>query len=119
MSISGSIFAAMLTPFGPDGSVSPERVGPLVDYILSRRVEGLYAGGSTGECVLLGREERLLLLEALAGIARGRCTLVAHVGAASTADAIAYARLAGRAGYDAVAAVPPFYYKFTYEEIAD
>ena len=119
MSIPGSIFAAMLTPMRDDGSVAPERIRALVDFILSRGVEGLYAGGSTGECVLLGRDERAELLSALASEAGGRCSLVAHVGAASTGDAVALARLAGRAGYDAVSAIPPYYYKFSFQEIAD
>ena len=119
MSIPGSIFAAMLTPLRDDGSVAPERVRALVDFILSRGVEGLYAGGSTGECVLLDRDERSELLSALASEAAGRCTLVAHVGAASTGDAVALARLAGRTGYHAVAAIPPYYYKYSFQEIVD
>ncbi len=119
MTIPGSIFAAMLTPFRDDGSVAPERIGALVDYILSKGVDGLYAGGSTGECILLSRAERSEILQALASEARGRCSLVAHVGAASTGDAVALARIAGRAGYDAVSAIPPYYYKYTFAEITD
>jgi len=119
MSIPGAIHAAMLTPLDDDGAVSAERLGPLVDYILSRGVDGLYAGGSTGEAMLLSRAERALVLEELAACAGGRCTLIAHVGAASTDDAVALARLAGQAGYAAVAAVPPYYYKHGFAEIAD
>ena len=119
MSGPGSILAAMLTPMRDDGSVAPERLPALVDFILSRGVDGLYAGGSTGECVLLGRDERAELLGALASEAAGRCSLVAHVGAASTDDAVALARLAGRTGYNAVAAIPPYYYKYGFQEIAD
>jgi len=118
MSISGAIFAALLTPFRDDGSVSPERIGPLVDYILSKGVDGLYAGGSTGECVLLSLDERALMLKELAARARGRCTLIAHVGAASTDDAATLAALAAREGFDAVAAIPPYYYKYSFDEIA-
>jgi len=118
MGIPGAIFAAMLTPLEDDGSVSPDRIDGLVDYILSKGVDGLYAGGSTGECVLLSLEERALLLKELAKRARGRCTLIAHVGAASTDDAVALTRLAEEQGYDAVSAVPPYYYKFSFAEIS-
>jgi len=118
MSISGAIFAAMLTPLGDDGSVSPARIDPLIDYILSKGVDGLYAGGSTGEFVLLSLDERALMLKELAARARGRCTLIAHVGAASTDDAVALAALAAQEGFDAVSAIPPYYYKYDFDEIA-
>jgi N-acetylneuraminate lyase len=119
MQISGSIFAALLTPFDDNGAVSPERVGPLVDFVLSQGVDGLYASGSTGESVLQSEQERATLLTALAEYARGKCTLIAHVGSASTPEATALAKLAGQHGYDAVSAVPPYYYKHKFDDIHD
>jgi len=119
MAIPGAILAAMLTPFDEDGSVFVESIPPLVDHVLAQGVHGLYAGGSTGEAMLQSREERALLLTELAAYARGKCTLVAHVGAASTEDAIALARLAAREGYHGVSAVPPYYYKHAFEDIVD
>ncbi len=118
MDITGSIFAAMLTPMDDSGAVAPERVGPLVEYILSRGVHGLYVSGSTGESVLQSTAERAGILRATADCARGKATLIAHVGAASTRDAVELAELAGAQGYDAVSAVPPFYYKHRFEDIA-
>jgi len=115
----GSILAAMLTPMRHDGSVAPEAVGPLVDFILSQGVRGLYASGSTGESVLQSGAERAEILTALAEHAKGKCTLVAHVGAASTREAADLARRVGGLGFDAVSAVPPFYYKHGFNEIAD
>lgn len=119
MNISGSIFAATLTPMRADGAVAPEAVAPLTDYILSKGVHGLYVSGSTGESVLQTREERAEILTATAEHARGKCTLIAHVGAASTDDATALAGLAGEQGFDAVSAVPPYYYKHNFADISD
>ena len=126
MNLEGSIFAALLTPFNGDGSISEAGIPPLVDFILSKGVHGLYAGGSTGEFILQSREERAHHLSALATYAKGKCTLIAHVGAASTADAVALAEHASIAGFDAVSAVAPYYYKHNmatissyYREIAD
>lgn len=118
MDITGSIFAAMLTPFSEDGSVAPDAIPALVDYILGKGVHGLYASGSSGESVMQSREERALLLRELAAYAKDKCTLIAHVGAASTGDAVALAELAGNSGFKAVSAVPPYYYKHKYEDIA-
>lgn len=110
MTINGGILAAMLTPFDDNGAVSATRVGPLVDYILSTGVDGLYAGGSSGECILQSIDERAELLTALYSYAKGKCTLVAHVGSAATGEATELARLAGQLGYGAVSAIPPYYY---------
>jgi N-acetylneuraminate lyase len=118
MTISGSIFAALLTPFDDNGNVNPNGVAPLVDYILSKGVHGLYASGSTGESILQSREERAELLTALADHARGKCTLIAHVGAASTGDAASLASTAKSLGYNAVSAVPPYYYKHNFDDIS-
>ena len=118
-SCKGGILAAMLTPFNDDGTVSVSGIQPLVDYILSLGVDGLYASGSSGECILQSREERALLLTELAGYAKGKCQLVAHVGAASTDDAVALGRLAGQQGYNAVSAIPPYYYPHDFSSISN
>ena len=76
MKIAGSIFAAMLTPFNDDESLSISGVGPLVDFVLSRGVDGLYASGSTGESVLQSQDERTALLSELGDYARDRCTWI-------------------------------------------
>lgn len=113
------ILAAMLTPFSNNNEVDPDRLGPLVDYILSNGVDGLYAGGSTGECILQSTSERSLLLTELANYARGKCTLVAHVGSAATDDAVKLAKVAAQSGYDAVSAIPPYYYPHSMDSIND
>ena len=117
MTVPGSIFAALLTPFEDDGSISTSRIPALVDFVLAQGVHGLYAGGSTGEGMLQSREERAEHLTALADHANGKCTLIAHVGAAATGDAIALSEVAKSKGYDAVSAVPPYYYKHEFNDI--
>ncbi len=118
MDVKGSIFAALLTPFHSDGSLDNKGIPPLVDYILSKGVHGLYASGSTGESILQSRDERAEHLVSLAEYARGKCTLIAHVGAASTGDAVALAEVANAQGYDAVSAVPPYYYRHSFADIS-
>ena len=119
MTATGGIFAAMLTPFKQDGSLAVEGIAPLVDYILSNGVNGLYAGGSSGESILQSREERATVLTELSNYANDKCELIAHVGAASTEDAVALARVAGQQGYDAISAIPPYYYPHSPDAIND
>jgi N-acetylneuraminate lyase len=119
MKNAGSIFAATLTPFTDSDEVSVEGIPPLVDYILSKGVDGLYVGGSSGEAMLQSQEERALVLRETGAYAKDKCTLIAHVGAASTREALALAKVAGQEGYKAVSAIPPFYYKHAFEDIRD
>ena len=63
-------------------------------------------------------EEREAMLRSAGRAASGRCTLLAHVGAIGTAATLALARAAADAGYDAVSAIPPFYYGFSAAELA-
>ena len=119
MKNAGTIFAAMLTPLTETDEISVEGIGPLVDFILSKGVDGLYAGGSSGEAMMQSREERSLVLRELGSYAKDKCTLIAHVGAASTGDAVALSKVAGQSGYKAVSAVPPYYYKHSFEDIKD
>lgn len=119
MTIQGSIFAALLTPFEDDGSISTDRIPGLVDYVLQKGVHGIYAGGSTGEAMMQSCGERTRHLEALADYAQGKCSLIAHVGAAATGDSVQLSKIANACGFHAVSAVPPYYYKHSFSDIAD
>lgn len=111
------IFPALLTPFDDRNRVNTKVLRELVDYNLKKGVTGFYVGGSTAEAFLLSQEERLEVMKTVADQAKGKCTLIAHVGCISTAQAISLAKAAEEMGYDAVSSVAPFYYKFSFAEI--
>ncbi|NUD69165.1 dihydrodipicolinate synthase family protein [Escherichia coli] len=54
------------------------------------------------------------VLETVAEEAGGKLTLIAHVGAISTRDSQLLARAAVKYGFDAISAVTPFYYPFSF-----
>ena len=111
------IFPALLTPFDENDRVNIPALEALVDYNLEKGVDGFYVTGSTGEVFLLTEEERLLVMKTVSERAKGKCTLIAHIGCISTAQAIKYAKAAKEMGYDAISSVAPFYYKFSFAEI--
>jgi N-acetylneuraminate lyase len=87
-----------------------------VERQLAQGIAGFYVGGSTGEAFLQSLDERAAFLRAVAAAAAGRCRLIAHVGAVATADCLVLGRVAVEAGYDAISAIPPFYYDFSRDE---
>ena len=111
------IFPALLTPFDKNDRVNTQVLCELVDYNLKKGVNGFYVGGSTAEAFMLSEEERLLVMKTVSERAKGKCTLIAHIGCISTAQAIKFAKAAQEMGYDAVSSVAPFYYKFSFREI--
>ena len=110
------VMAALLTPFDGQQKLDKESLRRLVRFNLRQGVDGLYVGGSTGEAFVQSGTERQEVLEIVAEEAKGKMTLIAHVGCVSTLDSQQLARAAVGYGYDAVSAVTPFYYPFSFEE---
>ena len=102
---------ALPTPMHQDGRVDARGVGHLVEWLVDRGVDGIFACGTTGEGPLLDDEERVTVLRAAVTASAGRVPVVAQVGGMTTAGTIATARLAAEAGADALAIMAPFYFR--------
>ncbi len=111
------IFSALELPMRPDESLDMEALAALIEYELGIGVEGFYCMGSSGEALLLDIKERKSALEAVLAAVNGRVPVIAHVGTIRTADVKDLARHAADAGADAVSMIPPYYYKFSMDEI--
>ena len=111
------IYPALLTPFDQNGKVNCDALKQLVRWNIEKGVDGFYVGGSTAEAFLLTEEERNLVYRTVAEEAAGNVNLIAHIGAISTEEAIRFGRVAKENGYDAISAIAPFYYKFSFDQI--
>ena len=80
------VFPAFYACYEEDGSVSPERTRALAKYLLYKGVQGLYVGGSSGECIYQSVEERKIILENVMQEVGGKMTIIAHVACNNTAD---------------------------------
>lgn len=110
------IISALPTPFNNEQQIDTESLKKLVRFNIEQGMHGLYVGGSTGEAFLQDVTEREKVLETVAEEAGDKLTLIAHVGAISTRDSQLLARAAVKYGFDAISAVTPFYYPFSFEE---
>src|SRR3990170_8553052 len=111
------IIAAMPTPMGASGAVDLTATSRLAGWLADQGVDGVFVCGTTGEGLLLTDDERIAVVEAAAQAARGRIVVVAHVGAATTAGAVALARRCESAGADALAVVTPYFFKLGTEAL--
>lgn len=112
------IFPAFYACYDDDGAVSPARVRALARYLLDAGVKGLYVGGSSGECIYQSVDERKAILEAVMDEVGGKLTIIAHVACNNTADSQTLAAHAQSLGVDAIAAIPPIYFKLPEHAIA-
>lgn len=101
------VMAALLTPFDHQQQLDSESLRRLVRFNIGQGIDGLYVGGSTGEAFVQSLAEREQVLEIVAEEAKGKITLIAHVGTVSTAESQQLASAAKRYGFDAVSAVTP------------
>ena len=104
------IIPAFYACYAPDGSISTEGVKALTRHLIAKGVKGVYVGGSSGECIYQHVDERKTVLEAVMSEAKGKLTVIAHVGCNNTADSMELARHAESVGVDAIASIPPIYF---------
>ena len=104
------IFPAFYACYDKEGNISPEAVRDLTRYLIGKGVQGLYVGGSSGECIYQGKEERKVVLENVMAEAKGKITIIAHVACNNTADSQELAAHAESLGVDAIASIPPIYF---------
>lgn len=105
------IFAALTTPFAPDGAIALDRLGENIARYNRTHLRGYVVNGSTGESVLLSSQEIDRIWSAARECAAPGRLLVAGAGAESTSETVARARRAAELGYDAVLIKTPHYFK--------
>ena len=112
------IIPAFYTCYEDDGSISEQRTRAFARHLIGKGVHGLYVCGSSGECIYLNKEERKRILEWVMEEAAGKVTVIAHVACNNTADSMELAAHAQSLHVDAIAAIPPIYFKLPIHGIA-
>jgi len=120
MKLNPGIYAAQLVPYTADGAVMEKSLAAMVERnITAGGVDGLYIGGSTGETFLSDTSAKKAVLEVAAKTNAGRVSMIAQIGSINVREAETLARHAASLGYNAISAVTPYYYKFSFPEIRD
>ena len=112
------IIPAFYACYGKDGKINPEAVRELTRWFIEKGVQGLYVGGSSGECIYQSVAERMVVLENVMAEAKGKLTVIAHIACNNTADSQELAAHAESLGVDAIASIPPIYFKLPPHAIA-
>lgn len=113
------IYPALITPFSDMDTIDVSTLRLVIERCLNQGVDGFYVGGSTGESLLLTDEERMELLELTMKYVNGRAKVIAQVGCIGTARSLALAKHAQSVNVDAISSIPPIYFNFNENEIAE
>ena len=109
------ILIAPFTPMHGDESIHYQLIESLFDYYTTLGVKGVFINGTTGECMSLSTEERMLILEewvkAKNQQLKNPFDLFAHVGSCNLKESVRMAEHAESLGINGVAMVSPFYFK--------
>ncbi|WP_157153752.1 N-acetylneuraminate lyase [Brachyspira murdochii] len=113
------ILSALMTPFTKEGKLDENVLRKYVRHNIDHmKVDGLYVGGSTGEGLLMSKEERIAVFEITKEEVAGKIPLIAHVGTLNLNEACEMANKAEELGYDLISAVTPYYYPFSFADIS-
>ncbi len=111
------VIPAMLTIFNEREEVDEQRTRTFVNHLISKKIDGLYIGGSTGECFLMESDERKKLTEIVIDEVAGRIPVIVHVADIGTKKTVALAEHAQKCGADAISSVPPIYFPFSAKNV--
>ncbi|BCP64418.1 N-acetylneuraminate lyase [Streptococcus parasuis] len=113
------IIPAFYACYREDGEIDSDRVKALTRYFIDKGVKGLYVNGSSGECIYQSVADRKQILEAVMSEAKGKLTIINHVACNNLKDSQELARHSEEWGVDAIAAIPPIYFRLPEYSIAD
>jgi 4-hydroxy-tetrahydrodipicolinate synthase len=113
------IVPPVATPYTADGAIDVASLRRVVRHLLDGGVHGLFALGSTSECVFLTPAQRATVIETIVDEAAGRVPVVAGVLDATTDHCIAHARQAKGLGAQSLVLTAPYYTRTSQAEIVD
>jgi 4-hydroxy-tetrahydrodipicolinate synthase len=113
------IVPPVVTPYTADDQIDIAGLRRVVRHLLAGGVHGLFALGTTSECVFLNPHQRAQVLETIVDEAGGRVPVVAGVLDATTEHCIAHARQARSLGAQGLVLTAPYYTRTSQGEIVD
>lgn len=112
------VIPAFYACYDEKGEISPAGVRRLAQYFIDKGVKGVYVNGSSGECIYQSVEDKKIVLENVMKVAKGKLTVIAHVACNNTKDSMELAAHAESLGVDAIASIPPIYFRLPDHAIA-
>ena len=105
----GTVLTAMVTPFGPDGSLDLATAKKLATRLIDAGCDGLVVSGTTGESPTTTDDEKVALLGAVLEAVGDRARIIAGAGSYDTAHSVHLAKACAAEGAHGLLVVTPYY----------
>jgi 4-hydroxy-tetrahydrodipicolinate synthase len=105
----GTVLTAMVTPFGPDGSLDVAAAKKVATHLVDSGCDGLVVSGTTGESPTTTDDEKLALLGAVMEAVGDRARVIAGAGSYDTAHSVHLAKACSAEGAHGLLVVTPYY----------
>src|SRR6201994_4249705 len=105
----GTLLTAMVTPFGPDGSLDIPAAGRLANHLVDAGCDGLVISGTTGESPTTTDTEKIALLRGVLEAVGDRARVIAGAGSYDTAHSVALAKACAAEGAHGLLVGTPYY----------
>jgi len=112
------VFPAFYACYDDNGNIDEKKCEKLTQFYIDKKVKGLYVCGSSGECIYQTVADRKKTLEAVMRVAKGKLVIIAHVACNNTLESMELAKHAEKLGVDAIASIPPIYFRLPEYAIA-
>ena len=113
------IVPPVVTPYADGTAIDTRSLRRVVRHLLEGGVHGLFALGSTSECVFLNAAQRATVIETIVDEAAGCVPVVAGIIDATTDHCIAHARQARALGAQGLVLTAPYYTRTSQGETID
>ncbi len=116
MRLSG-VFAALITPARDDGAADVGTLDRVIDFAMERGMDGVVAGGGTGEYPHFTVAERAATIAQARKRLNGSGILIASVGTSSIHTTLQLARCAADDGADYLLVPMPYFFNYSQDDL--
>ena len=113
------IIPAMITPLSADETVNETALRALINHLIAGGVHAVFAVGTTGEFYGLTEDEKRVVFEITVDETAGRVPVYAGTSGITTRECIRVARLAEKAGVDALSVLTPMFISPNQRELTE
>jgi len=108
---------ALATPFTPDSTILRSTLRQMVDFVIERGVDGIFAASTVGEFIHLGSRQRHELVALVVEYAEGRVPVFAGATDTTPRRVLGHCREFRLSGASAAVIGPPYYFPMRQEDI--
>ncbi len=102
---------ALVTPFTDEGAVDFYSLSKIVNHVVSGNVDYLVVLGTTGESVVLSKDEKDAVIDHILKVNNGNCPVVLGIGGNNTSALVAQIEAQDFFGISGILSVSPYYNK--------